>query len=223
MKETSRFLHGLSFCILLTLGAASGQILSQNQAQRTVKKNTIISQALPDIRIRVNEAFIYAGKIDFKIKDIAKGERYILVETKDRRVNRMFIAQFEGFLPSNTMTYNYSFQNALDLSGHRFKQNTFAFSNAEALVKNPSGEAALTAAFLREKGFILEDELMASRYVTVPDSARRHELILFYVENASATGRRLQEFYQGGEKTVLWKNLSRELTLRASKNFEILK
>lgn len=198
-------------------------LLAQSKARRTVKDNTIISNALPNIRVRVDRAFAYAGKIDFKIREVVQGERYVFIETQDKRIVRLFIAQFENFLPGNALTYNYSFEDALDWAGHRFKQNTFAFSNEEARSQNPDGEAALTAAFLREKGFVLEDELMASRFVTVPDSARRHELILFYIENVNATGRRLQELYHDGEETVLWKNLSHELALRARKNFEILK
>lgn len=191
--------------------------------RRYVAANTLVSTALPAIRVRVAAAFKYVGKIEFKIRDVAQGERYIFVEANDKKISRLFIAQFEGFLPSNAMTYNYNFQNALDLNGHRFKQNTFAFSNAEARAENPSGEAALTAAFLLEKGFVLEDELMMSRYVTVPDSARRHELILFYIENAGSTGRRLQEFYRGDEETAIWKTVSKDLTARAFKNFEVLK
>lgn len=223
MKITTLFLHSVLLCVLIAMAGSMVSLLAQNEARRTVKDNTIISSALPNIRIRVNRTFTYAGKIEFRIRDVAQGERYIFIETRDKRIVRLFIAQFESFLPGNALTYNYNLQNALDLAGHRFKQNTFAFSNEEARFQNPGGEAALTAAFLREKGFMLEDELMASRFVTVPDSARRHELILFYIEHVSATNRRLQELYHDGEETVLWKNLSRELTLRARKNFEILK
>ncbi|MEK7726757.1 MAG: hypothetical protein AAB354_00015, partial [candidate division KSB1 bacterium] len=193
------------------------------QSRRSVEANTLISTALPEIRVRVNRSFKYLGKIAFKIRDVAQGERYIFAETKGAAITRIFIAQFEGFLSDNALTYNYNFQNALALGEHRFKQNTFAFSNREAQAENPNGEAALTAAFLREKGFVLEDELMTSRYVTVPDSARRHELILFYIENVKSTGRRVQEFYEGEAETSLWKKLSTELTARAFKNFEILK
>ncbi len=220
---TMLFLNAVSICVLIAMDGPTVQILAQNQAQRAVKNNTIISPALPNIRIRVNKAFTYAGKVDFKIRDVAQGERYIFIETQDKRITRLFIAQFEGFLPSNVLTYNYSFQNGIDLAGHRFKQNTFAFSNEEARSENPSGEAALTAAFLREKGFVLDDELMTSRLVNVPDQERRHELILFYVENVSSTGRRLQEFYNGDEETNVWKNVSKALTARAFKNFEIIK
>ena len=191
--------------------------------RRFVEANTLVSTALPNIRVRVNGAFKYVGKIAFKIRDVAKGERFIFVEAKSDSAARLFIAQFENFLPDNAKTYNYNFQNAMQLGGHRFKHNTFAFSNREAQTENPEGEAALTAAFLREKGIVYEDEWMMSRYVAVPDSARRHELILFYVENVSHSGRRLAEFYADEEETAVWKKISKDLAARAKKNFEIMK
>lgn len=218
----ARFLRAVILFSCVVLNGSNAPVLAQNQVQRVVQGNTLISTALPNIRIRIDRAFRYVGKIDFKIRDVAQGERYIFVESQDKVITRMFIAQFEGFLSNNAMTYNYSFQNALDLNGHRFKQNTFAYSNKEARTKNPTGEAALTAAFLRENGLALEDELMMSRFVTVPDSERRHELILFYVENASSTGRRLQEFYERDTETEVWKELSKTLTAKSLKNFEIL-
>lgn len=194
-----------------------------SQSRRSVEANTLISTALPEIRVRVNTAFKYLGKITFKIRDVAQGERYIFAETKGTAITRLFIAQFESFLPDNALTYNYNFQNALMLSGHRFKHNTFAFSNREAQAENPQGEAALTAAFLREKGFTFEDEWMMSRYVNVPDAERRHELILFYIEAVSSTGKRVADFYAGDEETMLWQKLSKDLSARAMKNFEFLK
>ncbi len=193
------------------------------QSRRSVEANTLISTALPEIRVRVHRAFNYLGKITFKIRDVAQGERYIFAEASDSAITRLFIAQFEGFLPDNTLTYNYNFQNALQLGKHRFKHNTFAFSNREAQTENPQGEAALTAAFLHEKGFTFEDEWMMSRYVNVPDTERRHELILFYIESVSSTGKRVADFYQGDTETELWQKLSNELAARAMKNFEVLK
>jgi hypothetical protein len=64
---------------------------------------------------------------------------------------------------------------------------------------------------------------MMSRFVTVPDDERKHELILFYVENVSETGHRLQEFYEGESDTQIWQEISRGLTRRSFENFSILK
>jgi hypothetical protein len=68
---------------------------------------------------------------------------------------------------------------------------------------------------------MLGDELMMSRFVTVPDEAKKHELILFYIENVSSTKHKLNEFYKGNDETEIWRQISQELTSRSLKAFKI--
>lgn len=189
---------------------------------RSVKGNILTSSEFPIIRVRVEKAFRYVGKFSFTIEGIAQGERYVFVDSEDRHVERLFIFQFEEILPESDETYNYSFTNALDLKGHKFIHGTYAHSNQATRRNNPNNEGTLTADFLEEKGYIVEDEYMMSRFVTVPDAERKHELILFYIENIGPTGHRLTEFYKGEEETPIWKEISRELAERSFENFVIL-
>jgi len=186
----------LTLLILFILSCQNGGSEKIKQA-RYVDGQILISQKLPKIKIAVDESFAYQGKFDFKIRDVAKGERYISVDSRNNEIKRMFIAQFEFFLPSNDEFYRYSFKNAMEIGSHKFKQNTYAYSNAEAIAANPEGEAALTFKFLTGRGFKIEDELMVSRFVTVAGQDRKHELILFYLENVSESGHKLGEFYEG--------------------------
>ncbi len=94
-------------------------------------------------------------------------------------------------------------------------------ATAESRRENPAGEGVLTFDFLKQKGFSLEDELMMSRFLTVPDAEKKHELILFYIENVNQTKHKLSEFYKDDEATEIWKNLSKDLTERSLKAFEI--
>ena len=125
-------------------------------------------------------------------------------------------------MPANDEFYRYSFKNATKLGNHKFRQNTYAYSNSEAIAANPEGEAALTYNFLTNQGFKVEDELMMSRFVTVAGEDRKHELILFYFENVSESGHKLMKFYQGDHVTQVWQDISKHLTERSLKNFEIL-
>jgi hypothetical protein len=192
------------------------------QEVRRVRGNKLISDTLPKITVEVDGDFTYVGRFDFKIRDVAAGERFVFVDAgKDKKVRRLFLAQFEGFLPSNTHTYNYNFENAAVMGGHKFRQNTWAYSNAASEKENPQNEGVLTARFLREKGYKIEDEFMMSRFVTVPDAERRNEMILYYLENVSTSGRRLSEFYIGDEETQVWREISKGLTGRSLKAFRI--
>ena len=196
--------------------------LNRAEQVRYVNGQILISEKLPPIKIIFEESFAYQGKFDFKIRDIAKGERYIFVDSENYKIKRIFIAQFEGFLPSNSEFYRYRFENATKIGNHKFKQNTYAYSNSESIATNPEGEAALTFKFLREKGFAIEDELMMSRFVTVAGEDRKHELILYYLENVSESGHKLAEFYEENDETLIWQNISKYLTERSLQNFEVI-
>ncbi len=187
-----------------------------------VKENVLVSDGFPKIRVKVDPRFRYVGSFSFVIPGMAEGERYVFVDARAERVNRLFIAQFEGILPTSTETYNYGFATALSLGGHRFRENTFAFSNRKGREENPASEGPLTVDFLTRNGYVVEDEMMASRLVTVPDPERKHELILFYMESIAGSGHRLEAFYQGDDRTPLWQGLSQDLTKRALESFRIL-
>ena len=191
---------------------------------RNVQNNLLVSTELPAIRVQVAEPFRYIGKFEFALKGIAAGERYVFVDVVAKKIKRLFVFQFEGFLPDNNHTYNYDFSEAEMISGHRFRQNTWAYGNEQLLRDSPGDEGALTAQFVREQGFDLEDELIMSRFLTVPDAARRNELILFYLENASTTGYPISTFYDERAETTAphWDLISVGLTVRSRQSFTII-
>ena len=124
---------------------------------RVVKDNVLISDKLPEIKIVLKGKFEYVGRFDFKIRDVAAGERFVFVDAKDGKVKRLFIAQFEGFLPGIDDFFRYNFANAETYGGHKFRQNTYAYGNREAKENNPQGEASLTFDFLKEKEYHEKD------------------------------------------------------------------
>jgi hypothetical protein len=195
---------------------------SEPPPRRFVDGQELVSTSLPAIRVKVAPAFQYVGTFHFNIRSVAEGDRYVFVDADGGQVKRMFIAQFEGFLPSNRETYNYSFKDALVLGGHRFKHNTFAFSKRADESQNPKDEGVLTAEFLRDRDYRVDDELMWSRFVTVPDKERRHELILFYIENVKSTGSALADFYKQDKPTSLWNGIRKGLAERSLREFQIM-
>jgi hypothetical protein len=110
----------------------------------------------------------------------------------------------------------------MTIGGYKFKQNTFAFDAREALKKSPPDEGALTTQFLQKKGLVTENEIMAARLVNVPDTERKHEMILFYMENVSDNGHELKDFYSGEERTPLWRETSQGLAQRLVAIFTII-
>lgn len=211
--------------IILISASVAAQIkipAAVQNANRRVINNTIISDKLPKIMIAVSDEFEYIGRFPFTIRDVAGGERMIFVDAAENgRVRRLFIAQFEGFFSHVDDFYKYSFARAKIFRGHKFRHNTWAYSNKRSRADNPQNEGVLTEDFLNEKGYTLEDELMMSRFLTVPEEDKKHELILYYLENVSQTNHSIADFYKDNNTTPVWDKISRELTKRSLKSFQV--
>lgn len=211
---------GLILVCFLIAAALHLSAFSQ-EPKRIVLYNLIVSSALPKIEVEVSSEFKYAGRFDFMIRHVAAGERVVFVDADEKKVKRLFIAQFEGFFPEIDDFYRYSFENSMELGGLKFRHNTLAYSNKDSRMANPNGEGVLTADFLKKNGYILEDELMISRFVTVAGDDKKHELILYYFENVSTTGYGLKDLYEGDEPTEIWKEISKKLKVRSQESFAV--
>lgn len=196
-------------------------IEASTKTPRTVKENVLISEALPPIQIQIDPAFVFVGSFPFLIDQMATGERFVFVEGDGKRMKRIFIAQFESILPESPEIYRYNFDKATEMGGRRFRHNTFAFSVQEARNEAPGKEADLTAQFLEQKGFVGPDIWMASRFLTLGDATRKHELILFYMEPVDTEKHSLADFYIGQEETQIWKDISAGLKTRSLNAFKI--
>ncbi|HEV7783793.1 MAG TPA: hypothetical protein VGQ28_00570 [Thermoanaerobaculia bacterium] len=215
--ERSRNAGLLALLGLLGIAGTAGNapnVEAETAAQtRWARGRELVSTEFPCATFRVPAGFEYAGSHSFRIDGVSEGERHIFVQARRHKISRLVILQFEGILPASTETYRYPL--GTELWGLRWRENFFAFSNRQAVRKNPSDEAALTVSFLRSKGYRFDDEWMVWRMAAVPDPAKRHEAILFYCESVRASGHRLQDYVRGEESTDLWRRLSPELRQRA--------
>jgi hypothetical protein len=176
----------------------------------------------PQLDLRLNERFKYAGSFDFTVPNFSNGQRYVYVDADSKRnVRRMFILQFEQILADSSEKFNYDLRSGEKMRQYLFRHNTFAFSNKAGKLENANSEGVLTVAFLEKKGYRVSDEWMASRFVTVPDVGRKGEIIIFYLEAIERTGHTLGEFYKGEERTNLWQGISDELAARSRRMFTL--
>jgi len=194
---------------------ASMEQIWQNPA---VSNNTIRWIQAPAYQVKVDSRFKYVGSVSFRIRDVAEGCRLVFVDGEDRTVKRLFIVQCESILPSSTATYKYRLKD--EIGGERFLCYAFAYSNAITALDNPNDEAAVTANFLRGLGIDIPDLLIGSRFATIPDLAKKHELILFYFEPVPA-GLGLGDLYSGEISTAKMHDLSPEYLARGRAVFSI--
>lgn len=207
-------------CQLLLIFLATFSACQQNQqtaqkktttalTERTVVDHTIISPAIPKIKIRVADDLQYLGKFDFDIiansdeyplemigKVVASGERMVFaVVDEDQAVEKLFIVQFEGFLSSNDFIYNYDFSQADFMGNNKYRHNTWYYDAMQSARENPQGEGAKTHFFLAQKGLRVADHWMMSRFVGLASADRKNEIIIFYQEMLEkSTGYTLEEW-----------------------------
>lgn len=214
----------------------SEEVAIEKVPDRYVKDNKLISQTLPEIEIQVAEEFTYAGSFFFEIKAmseeyppeihgkaIAAGDRYVFVAADaNKKVTKLFIVQLEGFLPEIEYTYNYNFSTADSIGNNKYRQNIWFYDSAKLAGENPENEGALTRAFLKNKGYSMEDEFMMSRWVGLASKDRKNEIIIYYLEMLkSSTGHSLEE-YEGMDKEQA-ESIRNALVERSMRSFSIVK
>jgi hypothetical protein len=169
----------------------------QDQLSR-VESNTFISSDNPDIRVSVERKFKYIGSLPFAIEKAATGNRYIFVQANpEKHIQRMFIIQQEGFVPSSDEIYRYKITTPAKLGTSEYQHSVILFDNDADIREEPGKEAELTKQFLAGQGYVLEPELVMSRFARPADAERKHEIIFFCFENLSSYRHKLKDFREG--------------------------
>ena len=229
--------------LLMSLLVIQSQALSQTgtddvlaeEPLRYIEDGVFISEAVPPLRMIVDEAFEYIGYSQFILKDIAHVDRHLFVSTRGSVINKMIVLQFEGFLdhvddtyrggiPTSQLAggdYRYT-DHFVRLGDAEYVHNTWAFDHASNARDNPGAESAKMLDFLEGRGLRLADELIMSRYMRVVGADRRNELIIFYMETLRLSGHTLGEFPEDGPPTEAYDVLSAAVSRRALRSFAIL-
>ena len=188
--------------------------------RRRVVNNTIISEALPALEIKVDPAFTFVGILRFVLKEIALVERVIFVDQQASKATRLFIVQFEGILDGVDSKYTYQVTNPVSLGRHAYHHGIYIYSNAESVREAPGAESDRTTQFLQDHGYTHDDGLAMSRFARIVDEAHRHEIIIFYQETLSSLGLSLETYAQLSPEDQ--QATERALTERSLQNFQVI-
>ena len=193
------------------------------QPQRTVANNVITSTANPVIKIKVADELKYLGSFPFNLGGgVAAGERHVWVKAdKNQRVTKLFILQFEGYVPGSPHRYNYQPRNVTHLGGNDYNANGFLYDDTQYHKEHPGNEAELTRKFLESRGYTLDAEQLLYRFYRSLPEDHRNEFLIFYIEPLKELGITMQETTEDQdsdrEKQIV--AASRKRALRA---FEVL-
>ena len=207
--------------VLFVLAIPTG-LFSQTDQLREVKGRVIRSPSLPAAELEFGKDFRYAGGHKFVLYEVANAEQHFFVDAdKDGRVKRMYWVQFEGYLPTNTHTYDYKVTNQVTIGGLAFVADAWA-RNIKANPGRPDGDGARARAFLESKGYKLaSDEIMSQRLVHLIGNTKRDELMIIYLEDMTPLGLTAPDVNKGGKAEAKWSDISAGLLARAQKNLKI--
>lgn len=189
--------------------------------ERQVIGGELVSSSGPALRIRVDPALRHIGASELEIRGLALAERHHFVDAPDGHVRRMFVVQFEGFLPSNDETYRYRLPDPVTMGGETYGSWVFGYSLAREIEEEPGAESADTARFLAAHGLSLDDEQLMARYARIIEPDARRELLLFYHEPLRPLGHTLSSLCEEGEVRAAHASVGVELRARARRAFEI--
>jgi hypothetical protein len=201
----------LSVGLLLSVVSAQSDDSFEATQLRRVSGRVLTSTVLPPIRIKFDKALKYVGSQRFVLYGRAQVEQHFFVNAdKQQRIKRMYMTQFEGYLPNIDARYDYPLTKTVNLGGQTYIVDAEVIPNVPAALKqNPQSDVARAASFLESKGYRIPESIIFQRFVRLVDEAKRNEFILLYVEAAGADASA--------------ENEKQEFSKRALKGFTIIK
>jgi hypothetical protein len=182
--------------------------------EREVRGNRLISRSDPAITIEVPAAAKYLGAERWDLYDIADCELHLFVEADDnKQVKRLYWIQFEGYLPTNTHSYNYSKDVPVTFAGLPFHQRTHVGPTNNT--PRAGGDGERVRQMLARGGYRYAPEVMNVRLVHLLDDTRRKELMLIYGEDLAPTGYTTAKLKDGEQFRPEWKDVEKGLVERA--------
>jgi hypothetical protein len=151
---------------------------------RHVNGNTIISGESPKAELSIAKEFRFAGTQTVNLYGNADAEQFLFVTSgAGNAVDRFYWLQFEHFLPTNEMKYNYDSTRTAQLGDLSFIYDVKGFSDfAAVLTSDPASDGAAMQRLLAKQNLSFPHKAAMVRMFHLPTADHRTELMVIYVE-----------------------------------------
>jgi len=197
---------------------------SQEQPMRVLKGQAIRSAEKPALELQFGKGFKYVGGQKFVLYDVANAEQHFFVDANAQgRIKRLYWVQFEGYLSTNTHSYDYDSPKTINLGGFDFFVDPMKFK-VSGTESRPDSDGAHARAFLAAKGYtMVGSDVIAQRLVHLVDERKRDELMIIYLEDLSLLGLTAADLTKGGKAEAKWPEIAEALLARAQKDLRVIK
>ena len=159
---------------------------SQSSAKmREVRGQTITSKALPKADLTFAREFHYVGSQQVTLYGNAEAEQYLFAKAGDSgAVEKFYWVQFEHFLPTNSLTYDYSPDRTTTIGAITFIYDVKSWPDYAALQsEDPQSDGAAIARLLAQHALSFPKRAVRVRMFHLPTTDRRSELMIIYGES----------------------------------------
>jgi len=167
------------FCAALVTSKAGAQA----NPPYTVTNGRILSAMQPDIRLDVDTSLHYVGSQRWILYNVAQAEQHLFVQRAADGVERFLWVQFEEYVPSSNGRYDYSKDAPVVAFGRELRTSKQLW-NVPTTEARPESDGAYSRKLLREHGITLPSQMFYERFIYLPDTSRRRELMVIYAERA---------------------------------------
>jgi len=217
MKPTSKFFVTTALASLL-LGTA---VAEDKAPDRKVEGTTVTSSHDPAVKVTVPATAQYVGAERWDLYGFADAETHVFVEADaQKKVQRLYWVQFEGFLPDNERTYKYPFIETTTLAGLEFDVNrSYGPTN---LKSRPGSDRERVFAMVAKAGYQMPAEQINVRLVHLTDETKRKELMIIYGEDLAMSKTTTEELNKPGGQEK-WEGQKSALIARAKERIKVEK
>lgn len=175
---------GCSVALLACFAAAQDASAAPAARLREVKGQTILSKELPAAELTIGKEFRYVGGQTVNLYGNAEAEQHLFAKAgMGGIVERFYWMQFEHFLPTNTLTYDYTPDRTTDIGGLSFIYDVKSWPDYAALqAEDPVSDGAAIERMLAEHHLAFPKKAVRVRMFHLPTPDRRTELMIIYGE-----------------------------------------
>jgi hypothetical protein len=153
-------------------------------AVRHIKGRTIFSEASPKAELSVQKGFRFIGTQQVNLYGNAEAEQYLFARSgPDNIVERFYLMQFEHFLPTNNLTYNYDSMRTTQIGNLQFNCDVRSWPDfAAVLTEDPASDGAAMERLLAKRHLSFPHNAVLVRMFHLPSADHRTELMIIYGE-----------------------------------------
>jgi len=149
-----------------------------------VKGHTLHSDKLPAADLAFGEQYRYLGTQVVNLYGNAEAEQHAFAAiAPDGSIRSLYWVQFEHFLPTNKMTYDYDLKGRTEIGGVPFVYDVKSFAEYATMQnEDPASDGAALGRLLATQHLAFPQRVARARMFHLPTPDHRTELMIIYVE-----------------------------------------